>query len=267
MKKLLSLCLIAALIATMAPVAFAATAFSDINSSHWAYSAITKLVDEGTINGFPDGTFRPDDTVSRAEFVKMIGKTSTVTTDVYSDVKQGEWYYEFVMASGLKPVSVGVFEPNTPIKRGDVAELLWSRNGCSTAERAPYMIASQHENQNVAAWVYNKGIMVGDDYINLRLDESLTRAEAAVLIIRARENTTKASEDFVTKLDDKLYETVYNAVGMNDIKPYDPNATFTNGEIADISLRLATGNHQVLFNNFSILLQDFHSLYSFFQKL
>lgn len=262
MKKLLSLCLTIAIIATMAPVAFAATTFSDLNSSHWAYNAVVRLVEEGTIGGYPDGTFRPDATVSRGEFVKMIGKTSTVTSDVYTDVNADDWYYEYVMASGLKPVSSGVFAPNTPILRGDVAELLWSRNGSSVSERAPYMIEKQYENADAAAWVYNKGIMVGDDYIDLRLDESLTRAEAAVLIIRARENTNNITTDFISKIDDKVYETVYNAAGLNNIKPYEKDATFTNGEIANIALRFATDNHIVLFNNFSIPKIDFEHEYA-----
>lgn len=262
MKKLLSLVLIVALVVTMSPVAFAATTFKDINSSHWAYSAVARLVNEGTIGGYPDGTFKPDATVSRAEFVKMIGKTSTVTTDVYSDVNPGDWYYDYVMASGLKPVSNGTFAPDTAILRGDVAELLWSRNGSSTAERAPYMIEKQYTNTDAAAWVYNKGIMVGDDYIDLRLDESLTRAEAAVLIIRARENTNNPTKDFISKIDDKVYKTIYDAVGLYDIKSYSPDATFTNGEIANIALRLATGNHQVLYNNFSIPKTDFEHEYA-----
>ncbi len=262
MKKLLALVLIVAMLATISPVAFAATSFSDINSGHWAYSAITRLVEEGTISGYPDGTFRPDATVSRAEFVKMIGKTATVTTDVYSDVNQGDWFYEYVMASGLKPVSTGVFEPNTPIIRGDVSELLWSRNGSSTAERAPYMIEKQHTNADIAAWVYNKGIMVGDDYVDLRLGDSLTRAEAAVLIIRARENTTKATADFISNFDDKVYKMVYDSLGFADIKPYSADATFTNGEIALIALRLATDNMEVLYNNFTIPKIDFEHKYA-----
>ncbi len=262
MKKILSIFLIAAIVLTMAPAAFAATNFPDVNSNHWAYSAVTRLVNEGTIGGYPDGTFRPDATVSRAEFVKMIGKTSTVTTDVYSDVNQGDWHYEYVMASGLKPIFDGVFSPDTPILRGDVAELLWSRNGSSTKEKAPHMIQKQHQNANVAAWVYNKGIMVGDDYIDLRLDESLTRAEAAVLIIRARENTNNSATSFISNFDDKIYKTVYDAVGLYDIKEYSPDATFTNGEIANIALRLATGNHQVLYNNFSIPKIDFEHEYA-----
>ena len=251
MKKLLSLLLIVAMLLTMVPVAFAQGTFKDINSSHWAYSAVSRLVTEGTINGFPDGTFRPDATVSRAEFVKMIGKTSTVTKDVYIDVNAEDWFYEYVMASGLKPTSYGVFEPNTPIKRGDVAELLWSRNGSSTSEKAPYMIQKQHENSNVSSWVYNKGIMVGDDYVDLRLDDSLTRAEAAVLIIRARENVNNPAKDVVSNFTDDTYKVIYDSLGLSDIKPYSADSKFTHGELALMTLRLATDNYQVLYDNFS----------------
>ena len=251
MKRVLSLLLVVTILVAAAPVAFAAANFKDINSSHWAYSAVSRLVDEGTINGFPDGTFKPDATVSRAEFVKMIGKTSTVTKDVYSDVKSGDWFYEYVMASGLKPVSNGVFEPNTPIKRGDVAELLWSRNGSSLTERAPYMIQKQHENPAVSSWVYNKSIMVGDDYVDLRLGDSLTRAEAAVLIIRARENVNNQAKDVISNFNDETYKAIYDGLGFSDIKPYSPNGKITHGELAVMALRLATDNYQVLYNNFN----------------
>lgn len=262
MKRVLSLLLVVTILVAAAPVAFAAANFKDINSSHWAYNAVSRLVDEGTINGFPDGTFRPDATVSRAEFVKMIGKTSTVTKDVYSDVKSGDWFYEYVMASGLKPVSNGVFAPNTPIKRGDVAELLWSRNGSSLTERAPYMIQKQHENPAVSSWVYNKSIMVGDDYVDLRLGDSLTRAEAAVLIIRARENVNNQAKDVISNFNDETYKAIYDGLGFNDIKPYSPDSKFTHGELAVMALRLATDNYQVLYNNFSIPKTDYEHKYA-----
>ena len=56
---------------SMCMTCFAAS-FSDLSEEHWAYENITKLVDEGVINGYPDGTYRPESTVSRAEFLKLI---------------------------------------------------------------------------------------------------------------------------------------------------------------------------------------------------
>lgn len=248
-KKILALIMTAVLLIQVIP-AFAAD-FTDLAAGHWAYDSVNKLVSEGTINGFTDGTFRPDATVSRAEFVKMIGKGPVLTNDVYSDVNPGEWYYDYVMYSGLEPIAARRFEPDTPITRGDVAGLLWKRNGSPKVEGVPGMITSQGKEPDAVAWIYGKGIMMGDDYINLRLNDSLTRAEAAALIIRARENKSSASIKFIDYLDEKVLETVYNSLGLIDEKPYNADAKVTNGELAHMAMRLAEGRNKVTYGNFS----------------
>ncbi len=45
--------------------------FPDVAINHWAASQINILSDEGVIVGYPDGTFKPDDNVTRAEFASM----------------------------------------------------------------------------------------------------------------------------------------------------------------------------------------------------
>jgi len=47
------------------------TGFPDVPSTHWAYEAIQTGVERGYIKGFPDGTFRPNDPVTAAQFIKM----------------------------------------------------------------------------------------------------------------------------------------------------------------------------------------------------
>ncbi|HHZ00896.1 MAG TPA: S-layer homology domain-containing protein, partial [Tissierellia bacterium] len=49
-----------------------AIVFSDLDETHWAYEGIYKLVYEGIIVGYPDGTFRPNAEITRAEFVTLI---------------------------------------------------------------------------------------------------------------------------------------------------------------------------------------------------
>lgn len=239
----------------------AAADFPDLASNHWAYSAVQRLVDEGTIGGLPDGTFAPDASVSRAEFVKMIGKTDKVTTDRYTDVNPGDWYYDYVMASGLAPVSQGVFRPDEPIKRGDVATLLWSRNGSAKVDNVPSVITAQGSNADAAAWVYSKGIMVGDDYIDMRLGDTLSRAEAAVLIIRARENVGNAAKNPIDNIPDSTLKTVYDSFNLLDGREYDPEGTLTHGEIANIAMRLACRQHTLTYNNFSVKADAFEHKY------
>ena len=85
MKRIISFILTAAMLLSIVPTVFAA-GFSDFNSSHWAYEYVLALVNDGTINGYADGTFRPEGTVTRAEFVKMIGNGSEIRKEAFLKV-------------------------------------------------------------------------------------------------------------------------------------------------------------------------------------
>ncbi len=78
--------------------------FTDIDS-HWAEANIRKVYGSGYITGYPDGTFMPDDEITRAEAVVILNNVfdrsvdelglSSVRTDVkrFTDLKQEDWYY------------------------------------------------------------------------------------------------------------------------------------------------------------------------------
>lgn len=71
-------------------------AFSDIEN-HWGREIIEKYAAMGVINGYPDGTFRPDDLVTRAEAAKILTLTFELerpeTVTDYIDLKGTEWHY------------------------------------------------------------------------------------------------------------------------------------------------------------------------------
>ena len=46
--------------------------FKDVDVSHWAYEAIKELSDDGILVGYEDGTFKPDEPVTRAEMCEII---------------------------------------------------------------------------------------------------------------------------------------------------------------------------------------------------
>lgn len=75
MKKLsvlMSVIMVLAMVFGSFAIAGAATSFSDVNSSFWAYNYINTVSEKGAINGYPDGTFRPQNTITVAEFVKVV---------------------------------------------------------------------------------------------------------------------------------------------------------------------------------------------------
>lgn len=240
MKRIISLVVTLAMLISIAPTAFAAE-FTDFNSSHWAYEYVTALVNDGTINGYADGTFRPEGTVTRAEFVKMIGNGPEIRKEAFDDVESTHWAYKYIMSSGLDALKDNSFMPDTPITRGDVAVLLWKRAGSPKGVTAPPVVHRQSSNWDAASWVYTNGIMVGNDYIDLRLGDTLTRGEASALIIRSRNvnaNTPKIS--FIDSVNPHIFETVYNAFALSE-RPYDENGTLTNGELAYVAARLLCG--------------------------
>lgn len=252
MKKRVMAVLLAIAMLMPSVVTVSAASFKDLSSGHWAYTAVNKLVAEGTINGFTDGTFKPNATVSRAEFVKMIGKGNVVSEREYDDVKKGDWFYDYVMTSGLEPVTPYKFKPNQAITRDDVVNLLWKRNGSPVvSEMISSAITRQGKNADAVAWAYAREIMMGDDYINLRLDSSLTRAEAAALIIRARENSSVSGKDFIDNISDEVYKAVYDSFNLFDDKEYKADATVTNGELAHMAMRLICDEHDPKYANFS----------------
>lgn len=79
-----------------------AFAYPDVNSDHWAAKQIEVLTEKGVIVGYPDGTFKPDDNVSRAEFASMAIKAlgqehTTVAQPVkFTDIEPGFWAYDSI---------------------------------------------------------------------------------------------------------------------------------------------------------------------------
>jgi len=247
-NKRLSFYLVVVLIITgfIMPVS-AQTEFSDLNSEHWAFSSVMMLVESGTVNGFEDGEFKPDKTVSRAEFVKMIGKTEQKRQGDFLDINPSHWAYDYIMYSQLEGKD-NVFSPDTAITRDDCLNLIWNRNQAPKDVIAPSVITNQSSNKDAAAWGYAYGIMIGDDGLNLRLGDSLTRAEASVLITRAQTLDSNAQKNnFIDTVSDKILETVFKSMNLLLQKEYSKDQTFTNGEMARAALILALDSSNITY--------------------
>lgn len=72
MKKILSLIFAAMFLFVFSAKPIFALTFSDLNASHWAYEQIMMLAEEDIINGYENGTYKPEKSVTRGEFLKLI---------------------------------------------------------------------------------------------------------------------------------------------------------------------------------------------------
>lgn len=95
---------LAAMLAQFAEKKSAAIYFSDVSAGYWAANAIALTANLGWINGYPDGTFGPDKTVTRAELMAMVnratGRAPKSTSALLSGMKTwkdnadtARWYY------------------------------------------------------------------------------------------------------------------------------------------------------------------------------
>lgn len=207
MKKIFSAITAAALV--LGASAYAAD-FSDLPETHWAYSAVSALVKDGTVNGDESGHFNPDAQVTRAEMVKMVGKGTA--TAAYADVDASHWGYDYITTSGVAPDADGNFRPSEPMTRGDVVELLWQRAGSPTGASAPDSVKSQHKNPEAAAWGYESGVMRGYEDGSMMYESGISRAEAAAVIVRSRGNGGEYAAVKAQKPD--AFTNTYKNLGM-----------------------------------------------------
>ncbi len=109
--------------------------FSDIEG-HWAKDYITKLVSLEIVNGMGDGTFGPDENLTRAQFLTMLSKIDSneninvTATKTFKDVPASEWYYK-VVNWGVKNNVVngyddGTFCPDKKVTREQMCVMLYN---------------------------------------------------------------------------------------------------------------------------------------------
>lgn len=120
------------LIAFFAGVVGAHNLLSDIQTS-WARNHVEELVYQGVVEGYPDGTFKPEQAVTRAEFAKMIAKAFSISPNeqeidvVLSDI-EGHWAQEFIeeiaRANLIEALPNGTFDPDAPITRAEAVEAI-----------------------------------------------------------------------------------------------------------------------------------------------
>ena len=106
--------------------------FDDVPNTSWAYNAVEKMAAKGVIKGYEDGSFRPDSSITREEFVKILVNyfdfMPVETTAAFSDVSENEWYAYYIriaVSNGIiKGVAENRFGIGENISRQDMAVML-----------------------------------------------------------------------------------------------------------------------------------------------
>lgn len=186
-KRMISLTLALALVCAMFVLPAAAADFSDVPESHWASPYIQLLTKSGVIEGFPDGSYKPGQTVSLAQFLAMTART--LCKEPLPAVDGSPWWmsaYEYALSHGLLPVKgmpITADAMNAPITRYEVADILFnSSQNVSGIQWAEFPDVTSHMLSVNSA--VKQGLLMGYSDGSFGGDRTLTRAEAAAILTR-----------------------------------------------------------------------------------
>jgi len=243
MRKFITLTLITLLLCSN--IASAASGFSDLREGHWAFRAVSTLVDCGGISGYPDGTFKPSGTITVAEFVKIaVGVTAGAAAP--SGAHWASGYFDKALDTGL--IAAGEYQKDDwgrPITRQQMA-LIISRAAEKvlgediTAPDRDAVIAQISDFalicpncKDAVINVYSVGIITGYPDGTFKGANTATRAEASAMLVRMLDKSQRAGaltvkiSDYISNWGEYrgLFENIDDAVFISDVSSFNFSAT------------------------------------------
>lgn len=185
-------------------------AFTDTDE-HWASDVISEMCDYKIINGYENDTFRPDNVMTRAEFVTVVNRILGLqeeSSKYIPDVSRTDWFYSEIR----KAVKVGIIQgnddgyvyPNNEITREEAIVVL---NRAFKLNKNKYAPKDFSDLSDISKWAeaemysaIQEGILTGYTDNTIRPKAYITRAEALTLINRILPNilTTNVYEGLLT---------------------------------------------------------------------
>ena len=198
MKRIFALLLCFSMVLSMICTISYAKEFPDVDSSHWAIEYISKLSDEGVINGYDDGTYRPEGTVKRSEFLKLV---MAAVWPSYLDLEEvpapfDHWAAPYVGLAEIDGVLEkgeytleNIEEPITRIEMAKIiakADMYEKYNSAQYGEQLGFLDIGELDTEDrlLLTHAYVSGLIKGYDNGTFKPNKTMTRAEAATMIYR-----------------------------------------------------------------------------------
>ncbi|SDP04887.1 ZU5 domain-containing protein [Paenibacillus sp. yr247] len=161
---------------------------------HWAEKSIQEMIQMGSIKGYPDGTFKPDNNITRAEFVSIIVKAFKLKEQegkVFADTVS-HWAKKLIATAAANGIISGysdtTFGPNDPITREQMAAIIVKAVQIEVVTEGK----TYNDQLEISEWAKaaiatatSKGLMNGYQDGTLKPKGNSTRAEAVTVILRA----------------------------------------------------------------------------------
>lgn len=192
--------IIAAMIIMMLPTMALAASSSDLDG-HWAKAPMEDWISKGLINGYPDGTFRPDHNITRAEFMALVNGAFHYEepADIdYTDVAADAWYAGVIArakaAGYIAGYSDGTMRPQNPITRQEAAAIIVRvkklQENPGPADKFADTAGIPDWSRGAVGAVSAEGIMEGYPDGTFKAQNPIKRAEAVVALGKALDSAT-----------------------------------------------------------------------------
>lgn len=230
-KRRLSLILAVVMIAALT---IPSVAYGSDYTGHWAEETINEWFESERINGYEDGSFKPDNSITRAEFMTMVNSSydfEELAEINFSDADSQEWYYVQVQKAVKAGYIVGdsddTVRPTDEITRQEVAVVITRLNELEQDSD----VSTFADKDKIAEWavgyvgaVKEAGYMIGDDNNNFNPTNDITRAEALVTLDRSMKDKVEYAEINELSIEGaeleqafKAEKTTYSAVAATGV--------------------------------------------------
>ncbi len=232
LKKFITALLSIGLSVAMAPSAFAKD-FKD-TTKHWAKTYISTMSDQNIITGYDDGTFKPDSTITNAEFLTMLVKSYNTLSSDYgmpSTTVPHEWHYPYITKATQKGfITIHQYDgkENKNMTRADMALAISNALSATPTPTDTNAILQrftdykaiselQQPYREAIAKVASVSIITGDQNKNFNPKNTATRAEAATMLTKFM--TYYPTQPTTLPADDKgkIYDFDVTKVSESDV--------------------------------------------------
>ena len=136
--------------------------FNDVSADRWSASAIECMARIGVINGYTDGSFKPSNNLTRAEFAALVSRFANLsnngTNKIYNDIDASNWAYKYVMelsnAGYMNGYEDGSFRPESEITRAEVVTVINKIIGRNPSAEYVKTLSSGFSDLSSDAWYY-----------------------------------------------------------------------------------------------------------------
>ncbi|CAM4481881.1 S-layer-like y domain-containing protein [Paenibacillus phoenicis] len=292
MKKMLMVWLVGLLVISLIPGEphlHAAGGFPDVKQGHWAKVAIDSAVAKGYFKGYADGNFKPNGTVTRAEFAALLARVakaeeSEVTGHSFSDLS-GHWSE----AEVERAVSLGFiqpsdypngFQPNTPITRFEMAK--WMTSGLAANNddfkqaledtkttvipvREYFKPGIPQSKSSYVAVALGTKLMSGYPDGSFGLDKKATRAETAIILQNYEQVSNREAGSFLGLKE--LRQVGTERTNLETISPFTTGNTSLN-DVVEKTLTFRNNAGSLKLHHYIVVdTEDFKNIDSIYAPL